>query len=56
MAPLRMQTTHPSKEDVRRLMRQWRDQHTPPPTPERIREALGWRLLLSGEQAVSGHR
>lgn len=45
MEPPRTQTTHPSKEAVRRLLQQRREAHTPPPTPERIREELGWRLL-----------
>lgn len=47
MQLIRTQTTHPSKEAVRRLMQQRRQEHTPPPTPEQIRTQLGWRLLSS---------
>ncbi|WP_166454790.1 hypothetical protein [Duganella aquatilis] len=43
------QTTHPSKEAVRRLLQQRRADHTPPPTPERIREQLGWHLLTDNK-------
>jgi hypothetical protein len=44
-AIMETQTTHPSKEAVRSLLLQRRADRTPPPTPERIREQLGWRLL-----------
>jgi hypothetical protein len=47
MALIRTQTTHPSKEAVRRLMQQRRIDHTPPPAPEHIRAQLGWRLIPS---------
>jgi hypothetical protein len=39
------QTTHPSKEAVRQLMQRHREEKTPPLSPERIREELGWNLL-----------
>ncbi|MES2258115.1 MAG: hypothetical protein V4724_06330 [Pseudomonadota bacterium] len=38
-------TTHPSKEAVRNYLARRRNEHAPPPAPERIREQLGWCLL-----------
>ncbi len=35
----------PSKEAVRQWMQDRREAHTPPPTPERIRQELGWDLM-----------
>jgi hypothetical protein len=40
-----MQTTHPSKQQIRQFMQQRQADRTPPPTPERIREQLGWKML-----------
>lgn len=34
----------PSKEQVREFERVRRESHEPPPSPERIREMLGWKL------------
>ncbi|HEY1180805.1 MAG TPA: hypothetical protein VGE56_00760 [Rhodocyclaceae bacterium] len=39
------QTTHPTKEQVREHMRARAKSKEPPPTPERIREQLGWKLI-----------
>lgn len=39
------QTTHPSKEQVREFMARRREERRPPPSPERIREELGWHLI-----------
>lgn len=44
------QTTHPSKEQVRTYMAQRQKERTPPPTPARVREELGWNLLPHNEQ------
>ncbi len=40
-----VQTTHPTKEQVRALMLRRTRDHTPPPTPEQIRSELGWKLI-----------
>jgi len=40
-----MQATHPDKQIVRQYMQQRRDERTPPPSPERVREQLGWRMI-----------
>ncbi len=34
----------PSKEQVREYMQQRSQEHAPPPSLERIREMLGWKL------------
>jgi hypothetical protein len=39
------QITHPDKQAVRDWMRREVAAKTPPPTPERIREQLGWNLI-----------
>ncbi len=36
--------THPTKEQVRAWQQQRHEDHTPPPTPDEIRRALGWEL------------
>lgn len=40
-----MQTTKPSHQQVRDYMAKRREEREPPPSPERIREQLGWRLI-----------
>lgn len=40
-----MQTTHPNKEEVRQFMAKRRKESEPPPSPERVREMLGWHLI-----------
>jgi hypothetical protein len=40
-----MQTTHPNKEEVRQFMAKRREESEPPPSPERVREMLGWHLI-----------
>ncbi len=40
------QTTHPSKEQVRVYMQRRARDGGPLPTLERIREMLGWRLVV----------
>lgn len=40
------QTTKPKKEQVRSFMAARQQQRTPPPSPERIREELGWNLII----------
>lgn len=42
-------TTHPSREQVRSWMQQRQADRTPPPSPERIRETLDWRLIEAPE-------
>ncbi len=37
--------THPPKEAVREYMRSRANKEGPPPTPEQIKRALGWRLV-----------
>lgn len=39
-----MDTTKPSKEAVQAWLLARRTEHSAPPSPERIREQLGWRL------------
>lgn len=39
-----MGTTKPSKEQVQAWMQSRRDERTAPPSPERIRQQLGWHL------------
>jgi len=40
------ETTHPSKEMVRKYLNHRMHQHVdPPPTPEEIRQQLGWHLI-----------
>ncbi len=45
------QTTHPPKEVVRELMQARAKSTEPPPTPERIREELGWRMIKDERKA-----
>lgn len=44
------QTTHPSKEAVRQLMAKRREEGGPPPSPERIRQELDWKLIEAEQQ------
>lgn len=37
--------SQPRKEQVRDWLDRRQAEHTPPPTPEQIREQLGWRLI-----------
>lgn len=39
------QTTHPTKETVRQYMERRTLAPEPPPTPEEIRQQLGWYLI-----------
>lgn len=45
------QTTHPTKEQVRELMTRRAKSNEPPPTPDRIREELGWRMIKDERKA-----
>jgi hypothetical protein len=40
-----MTSTKPSKEQVRQFMQQRLVEHKPPPSPQEIREQLGWAML-----------
>jgi hypothetical protein len=42
-----MQTTKPTKEQVREHMERRTMEETPPPTPDEIRRELGWHLIPS---------
>jgi hypothetical protein len=46
------QTTHPSKEAVRQFMARRQAERTPPPSPERIRQELGWHLIEAERRLV----
>jgi hypothetical protein len=52
-----MQSNHPDKQDVRNwihrrhLERQAESERKPVPTPERIREELGWDLIEAEREA-----
>jgi phosphoribosylaminoimidazole-succinocarboxamide synthase len=48
------QTTHPSKDLVRNWLHQRQAERTPPPTPEQVREELGWKLI-EAERRLAGH-
>lgn len=39
------QATHPSKEAIREHMQRRAQTNEPPPSPEGIREQLGWYLI-----------
>lgn len=39
------QTTHPTKESVREYMERRTWSPEPPPTPDEIRQELGWDLI-----------
>lgn len=41
------QATKPSKEQIREHMESRAKSTEPPPSPERIREELGWKLIPS---------
>lgn len=43
------QTTHPTPQQVRDWMSQRQAECKAPPTPERIREELGWQMLRDQE-------
>ena len=47
-------TTHPDKLLVRVHLSQRRADKAPPPTPDRIREQLGWHLIPANEAGPSG--
>lgn len=40
-----VEATHPPKEVIREHMQQRAKSAEPPPSPERIRQELGWHLL-----------
>lgn len=44
-----MTTTHPTKEQVRAYMAQRAGHAEPPPSPQTIREQLGWHLLPNNQ-------
>jgi hypothetical protein len=45
------QTTHPSKETVRQYLdHRMHQRMDPPPTPEEIRQQLGWHLIPENRQ------
>lgn len=44
------QTTHPQKQEVRDYLRARSESREPPPSPDRIRELLGWKLLQPAKQ------
>jgi len=50
LEPAMTQTSRPTKEQVREHMERRAQQNAPPPSPERIREELGWRLLPNNER------
>jgi hypothetical protein len=43
--------THPTPQQVRDWMARQVAEHTPPPTPEQIRQELGWHLLAPDRNA-----
>jgi phosphoribosylaminoimidazole-succinocarboxamide synthase len=45
------QTSKPDKQQVRNYMAQRQAEHKPPPTPEQIREELGWKLVEAEREA-----
>jgi hypothetical protein len=47
------QSPKPSKEVVRIWLSQEIDGRRPPPTPDRIREMLGWKLTEKGRSGRS---
>jgi hypothetical protein len=42
----------PSKEQVRQWMQQRQVEHKPPPTPEQVRQQLGWHLLVKAPECA----
>lgn len=44
------QTTHPSKEQVRQYMARRQEERRPPPSPQQVREQLGWKLIEAERQ------
>jgi hypothetical protein len=44
-------TTHPDKAVVRQYMERRRGEKEPPPSPERIRQELGWYLVEAERKA-----
>jgi hypothetical protein len=47
------QTTKPDKQLVRDVLKQQREERTPPPSPERIRELLGWNLIEAEREQLA---
>lgn len=46
-------TTSPTKEQIRNYMQERKKAVEPPPSPERIREILGWNLIPMARAARS---
>lgn len=42
---MKPKTQKPTKEQIREWLRDEVNANRPPPTPERIREILGWKLV-----------
>ena len=50
-----MKATHPDKQKLREYMDRRTHEAEPPPTPDEIREQLGWRMLPNNDDVdVSG--
>jgi hypothetical protein len=45
------QTSKPSNQQVRNWMHQRQADRSPPPSPERIKEELGWRMIEDEREA-----
>jgi hypothetical protein len=50
------QVTHPTKQEVRDFMASRRQELGPPPSPEMIREQLGWRLVEAEREVANKGR
>jgi hypothetical protein len=48
-----MTSTKPSKHQVRQFMQQRQVEHKPPPSPQEIREQLGWRMIEDERRVVA---
>jgi DNA-directed RNA polymerase specialized sigma54-like protein len=46
------QINKPSKEAIRKWLALTIEAHHPPPSPERIREMLGWRLMKATRKTM----
>jgi hypothetical protein len=47
------QTTKPPRQAVRNWMQQRQTEQAPPPSPERIRELLGWNLIEAEREQLA---
>lgn len=43
---------NPTKEEVRAWLQKEIANHQPPPTPERVREMLGWKIIEAERKAT----